>query len=79
MTYKGKMRGGVVVLDGPEVPPDGVQVSVRVLKPPLAGRGGNGGRASGGRFQSVAGILKGLPPDLSTNLDSYLYGVPKRK
>jgi hypothetical protein len=31
------------------------------------------------RFAAFIGKAKGLPPDMSENLDHYLYGVPKQK
>ena len=66
MTYKGKMKNGVVVLDGGHAPPDGAPVSVRLLKPP-------------GRLKPFIGIADDLPSDISINHDHYLYGTPKQE
>jgi hypothetical protein len=81
MTYRGKVKNGVVVLEGPRVPPEGSPVSVRVLKG-SARRTTTGGKASSPayeRYKRFIGMAEGLPPDFSINHDHYLYGVPKRK
>jgi hypothetical protein len=80
MTYRGRVKNGVVVLDDPSALPDGTEVSVRPLK-------GRGARAKGGRgiptlyerLRNVVGIVDDLPPDFSVNHDHYLYGGPKRE
>jgi hypothetical protein len=81
MVYRGQVKDGVVVLEGPKPPPEGARVSVRVLK----SRARNCAKAHGkpptlyDRFKNVIGAVKDLPPDASVNLDHYLYGTPKRK
>ena len=75
MTYRGRIKNGLVVLEGPESPPEGAEVTVSVVeslpptKVPPRRR----------RFPRSAGIIKDLPPDFSANIDHYLYGAPKRK
>lgn len=76
MTYRGRVKNGVVVLEGPQTPPDGTQVSVRVLK-------GRGCKKRGSSqlyklLKPVIGKAKGFPPDASANLDHYLYGTPRK-
>jgi len=75
------MKNGVVVLNGPEAPPEGTDVSIRVLKAASPRDGGAPERAPTlrERLKSVIGKAKGMPPDASVNLDHYLYGAPKRK
>jgi hypothetical protein len=80
MVYRGRVRKGVVVLEGPSRPEEGALVSVRPIRKPA--------RSSAGkkqpptlyeRLKSVAGKAKGLPPDASINHDHYLYGMPKHR
>ena len=80
MTYKGKIKNGVVVLEGPARLPDGTSVSVRALP------GGSAARKRRARIPTLyerlkpfIGVAKDLPPDASMNVDHYLYGTPKRK
>lgn len=80
MTYRGHVKDGVVVLDPPRALPEGAKVEVRLVEslreesaeekqPPTVAE----------RLAPFIGKLKGLPADLSTNHDHYLYGAPKRR
>jgi hypothetical protein len=80
MVYRGRVKNGMVVLEGSVRLEEGAEVSVRPLRKAT--------RVSGRkkksptlyeRLKSVAGKAKGLPPDASINHDHYLYGMPKRK
>jgi hypothetical protein len=80
MVYRGRVKNGVVVLEGRAQLEEGAEVSVRPVR--------RAARASVRkkqpptlyeRLKSVAGKAKGLPPDASINHDHYLYGMPKRK
>ena len=77
MTYRGKVKGGVIVLDGNVRLPEGMDVQVESTAP------GNGTvekqTALRDDLLRLAGSCEGLPPDLARNHDHYLYGVPKRK
>ena len=81
MTYKGKVKNGVVVLEGKRLPPDGAAVSVRVLGTLArrAGRVKKGAPTLYERLKPFIGIADDLPPDASINLDHYLYGAPKEE
>lgn len=79
MVYRGQVKDGVVVLEGPTAPPEGARVSVRVLKPPAHRPGRARERTLYDRLRNVIGKAKGMPPDASLNIDHYLYGMPKRK
>lgn len=71
MTYVGHVKNGVVVLDESAKLPEGVAVRVELaddLPPSAPGEG----------IMKHAGIIKGLPPDASRNLDHYLYGHSKQ-
>ena len=81
MVYRGRVQNGLVVLDKGAKLEEGQPVSVRPLRR-------RDGRSSGKkrripslyeRLKPLIGAAKGLPPDLSTQLDHYLYGTPKRK
>ncbi len=70
MTYRGRVKNGVVLIEGGASPPEGSQVEVSLLTqneglPTLAER-----------YKDIIGILEGLPPDASVNHDHYLYGTP---
>jgi len=81
MVYRGLVKDGVVVLDGPEAPPEGARVSLRVLKA-TAVRPAKGSKRTTSmydRLKPFIGIGNDLPPDFSVNHDHYLYGAPKRR
>ena len=65
MTFKGTVKNGVVVLSKPRQIPEGAQVEVE-YKPPAS---------PGDWIEEFAGAAGDLPPDLSSHLDDYLYGV----
>ena len=72
MVYRGRIRNGVVVVDGAPDLPEGAEVRVELLaaeeeRPAL-----------GQRLMEFSGVLRGLPSDLARNHDHYLYGVPKK-
>jgi hypothetical protein len=79
MVYRGQVKDGVVVLEGPRAPPEGATVSVRVLKAPAHRPEKTRERTLYDRLKNVIGKAKGMPPDASLNIDHYLYGMPKRK
>jgi hypothetical protein len=85
MTVRGKVKNRKVMLDGPRALPEGTEVEVRPIKkrkrPAKPGK-----RKPQPPPQSLAerlapfiGTIKDLPPDMSVNLDHYLYGHPKEK
>jgi len=72
MTYRGRIKNGVVILDRPVSLPEGSEVEVRPVTPsetiPSLYE----------RYKDFIGIAEGLPSDSSRNHDHYLYGVPKQ-
>ncbi len=71
MTYRGTVRGGIVVLDDPTGLAEGTEVEVAPLsetKQPTWAE----------VWKDVIGKAKGLPSDSSRNHDHYLYGTGKR-
>ena len=70
MTYRGTVKGGVVVLSGKPIPPEGSEVEVRVVEaaePPTWGE----------VFDDLIGSAPELPTDIAENHDHYAHGAPK--
>ena len=81
MTYRGRVKDGVVVLDQPGQLPEGAEVVIEFpefgdLSAPV--ERDSEGLTVGERLMKHAGKAKGLPTDLARNHDHYLYGVPKK-
>lgn len=72
MTYRGRVKNGVVVLDPPGTLPEGVEVQVTPTAPEQLPP------TWAEVFKDITGKAEGLPPDASINHDHYLYGTPKR-
>lgn len=74
MTYTGRVKNGVVVLDelhdGAEAPPEGAMVQVYLAdeRPTIAER-----------LKNVIGKAEGMPADFAKNHDHYLHGTPKNE
>ena len=79
MTYKGKVKGGVVVVAEPANLPEGAEVRIEVssseVDEPVLDEYG---QTLGEKLLRYAGKATGLPADASRNHDYYLYGTPKR-
>ena len=73
MTYRGRVQGGVVVLEDPAALPEGAEVSVELAQPPQ-----KAATTLGQRLMELSGKAKGLPSDAALNHDHYLYGTPKK-
>ena len=73
MTYKGRVKDGVVVFDDRVRLPEGTEVEVTLPDDP-----DGSGLSLYERLEPVIGRAQGLPPDASENIDHYLYGHPKR-
>jgi hypothetical protein len=71
MTARGKIVGGVVVLDDPGVIPEGTEVMVEVVP-----RRGNDQDSLSTLLLRHAGKGKDLPPDLAERHDHYAHGRP---
>jgi hypothetical protein len=80
MVYRGRVRNGVVVLEGPAKLEDGAEVTVRpVRKAARASRKTKRLPTLYEQLKPFIGMANGLPRDMSVNHDHYLYGTPKRK
>jgi hypothetical protein len=73
MTYRGRFRNGVVVLEGDARLPEGTEVRVEPITNGLPAAG----EADDPIFRIVDFAVDTGIPDLATNLDHYLYGHPK--
>ena len=71
MMFRGKVKGGVVVLEPGARLDEGADVVVEPVEPAPA-------RSLADRLRPVIGIAKGLPKDLAENHDHYLHGRPKK-
>ena len=71
MTYRGRIKNGAVILDGPVSLPDGSEVEVCPVDSELPPTWAE-------VFKDITGKAEGLPPDSSVNHDHYLYGAPKK-
>ena len=71
MVYQGRIKNGVVVLDGPSVPPEGTVV--RVEEVPATEH-----QPWSEIFKDLIGAADGLPEDLAENHDHYIHGTPRR-
>lgn len=80
MTYKGTVRGGVIVLDSANQPlPEGAKVDVLVLETPDDPlNSNNDNRTLYDVLKDVIGTVSSLPEDASYQHDHYLYGTPKK-
>jgi len=72
MTYKGRVRNGLIVLDPPAELPEGTEVRVEPVEDDDDYRGLREG------LLSLSGIVEGLPSDMARNHDRYLHGTPKK-
>lgn len=72
MTYRGRVKNGVIVLDPPASLPEGAEVDV------IAAEQESEVPTLYDRLKDVIGIADGLPVDSSRNHDHYLYGAPKK-
>jgi hypothetical protein len=72
MRYTGKIRDGVVVLEGSPHLKEGTLVVVEPIEQPAPAAG------LGQRLKRFSGSAKGLPAHMARNHDHYLHGRPKR-
>jgi hypothetical protein len=75
MTYRGRVKDGVVVFDDTSTPPEGTEVKIETVERTQKTRPSP---TLSEILLKYAGTVQGLPPDASLNHDHYLYGTPKR-
>ena len=77
MTYRGRIRNGMVVFDPPVTLPEGAEVNIQTTSPqtpPLDDQI----PTLYERLKSVIGIAEGLPTDMAENHDHYIHGAEKQ-
>ena len=74
MTYRGRVKNGVVVLEGAVSLSDGTKVRVEPIDDLESGADG----LVYDRLARIAGKAKGLPHDLARQHNHYLHGQPPR-
>lgn len=72
MTYRGRVKNGMIVLERPGILPEGTEVEVSPTN------GAPDGRPWAEVFEGFTGKAVGLPPDMARNHDHYLHGAPKK-
>ena len=70
MEYRGKVSGGVVVMESGSALPEGALVRIELLAQDEG--------ALGQRLLKFAGRAVDLPSDMADHHDHYLHGQPKR-
>ncbi len=78
MSYRGRVKDGVVVLEASVKLPEGAEVKVDLLAASPQHPAEEKTPTLYERLEPFVGKVHGLPPDASINLDHYLYGVPKQ-
>ena len=78
MTYRGRVKNGVVVLEAGVRLQEGMDVRVEPLE--AQGASENPGQVQQLRegLLSFSGVVKDGPSDLARNHDHYLHGTPKQ-
>jgi hypothetical protein len=80
MTYRGQIKGGVVVLDQPVDLPEGTLVEVKEALTPTDASVPQDVLDLRETLLKFAGVIDdpNLPKDLAKNHDHYLHGSPKK-
>jgi hypothetical protein len=79
MTFEGHVKNGVVLLDNGATLPEGARVHVKLVPADAETVSADDAPTLYESLARFIGKAEGLPPDMSINLDHYLYGVPKRE
>ena len=80
MIYKGRVKNGMVVLDGDVRLPDGSEVNVQpVESQPVEEEGDREVPPLYDRMKPFIAAIKGMPPDLAENHDHYIHGTSKNQ
>ena len=72
MTCKGRVRNGVIVLEGGASLPEGTEVRVEPVEATEAVQ-----RLREG-LRKLSGAVSGFPSDMARNHDHYIHGTPKK-
>ena len=74
MTYKGKVKNGMVVLQEGVSLPEDAEVNVELVGP----SGPKQPPSWAEVFKDVIGSVDDMPPDMAENHDHYIHGTPKK-
>ena len=74
MTFMGKVKDGLIVLEPPAGLPDGTVVRVETVN-----KDAEFGKDSADDLSEFIGAAKGLPSDFARNHDHYIHGCKKRE
>ena len=78
MTYRGRVKNGVIVLEDAGVLAEGTTVRVQpLLRRPDKKKPGKA-QSLGQRLMKFAGTVKGLPKDMAKNHDHYIHGARRK-
>jgi hypothetical protein len=72
VTYRGRVKDGVVILEKSASLPEGAEVEVS----PIEAK--SDAPTLNERYKDFIGVVDGLPPDMAENHDHYIHGAPKR-
>jgi len=79
MTYRGRVKNGVVVLESGVRLREGMDVRVEAVEEPQAvAPDSQEARQLREGLLSLSGVIKEGPSDLARNHDHYLHGTPRR-
>ncbi len=78
MTFRGRVENGHVVFSDGINLPEGMEVVVVVPSTTVPIDDTASGPTLLETLKDFVGSAKNLPPDASTNVDHYLYGLPKQ-
>lgn len=77
MSYRGRVKNGVVEFEGGLRPPEGAVVRVEPVES-AAEFDASAADEYIRRMLALAGTAEGLPADLARNHDHYIHGAPKK-
>lgn len=78
MTYRGRIKNGVVVFDEAVSLPEGTEVEVVLPQPNEGASQQKGTPTLYEQLKDVIGVITDLPPDFAENHDHYIHGCPKK-
>ncbi|MEW6250920.1 MAG: hypothetical protein AB1716_09755 [Planctomycetota bacterium] len=78
MSYRGKVRNGVVEFEAGPVPPDGTPVRIEPIAPEETESDEAEAQRLAEELRKLAGSVTDLPPDFARNHNHYIHGQPKK-
>jgi hypothetical protein len=78
MSYRGRIKNGVVVFPFPVSLPEGAEVQVEAVASAPSSDNGATPKPWSEVFGDVIGSVEGLPTDFAAQHDHYIHGTPKK-